>query len=131
MSSVYPRRASPPIEKPPFVPEVENYVSHALRTTKPLPPITWHNFSNEINWLNVVVLTLTPVMSIIGACHTKLRWETALFAVFYYYYTGFGEFVAPRPSEWFLLNSIQGLRRATIACGLTAATTRGNFCSIS
>ncbi|KAJ7484610.1 delta 9-fatty acid desaturase protein [Mycena latifolia] len=91
MSSVYPRRASPPTEAPPVViPEVENYVSHTLKTTKPLPPITWDNFLSELNWLNVAILTLTPVVSIIGAYHTKLRWETALFSVFYYFYTGLG-----------------------------------------
>ncbi|KAJ7135864.1 delta 9-fatty acid desaturase protein [Mycena epipterygia] len=29
-------------------------------------------------------------MSAIGVYHTKLRWETALFAVFYYFFTGLG-----------------------------------------
>ncbi|KAF7326369.1 Acyl-CoA desaturase [Mycena venus] len=92
MSSVYPRRASPPVDAPPVVvpTDVENYVSHTLKTTKPLPPITWNNFLSELNWLNVAILGLTPVLSIIGAYHTKLRWETALFSVFYYYFTGLG-----------------------------------------
>ncbi|KAJ7749286.1 delta 9-fatty acid desaturase protein [Mycena maculata] len=80
------------MEKPPVVADVdvENFVSHTLKTTKPLPPITWDNFLTEMNWLNVGILTLTPVVSIIGAYHTKLRWETALFSVFYYYFTGLG-----------------------------------------
>ncbi|KAJ7665235.1 hypothetical protein DFH06DRAFT_1186833 [Mycena polygramma] len=91
MSSVYPRRGTPPIDTPPVViPDVENYVSHTLKTTKPLPPLTWDNFLSELNWLNVAILTLTPVVSLIGAYHTKLRWETALFSVFHYYYTGLG-----------------------------------------
>ncbi|KAJ6486729.1 delta 9-fatty acid desaturase protein [Mycena sanguinolenta] len=91
MSSVY-RRASPPVEVPPVVvpSDLENYVSHTLKTTKPLPPITWSNFWTELNWLNVAILTLTPLMSLVGACTTKLRWETALFSVFYYYFTGLG-----------------------------------------
>jgi stearoyl-CoA desaturase (delta-9 desaturase) len=92
MSSIYPRRATPPVQAPPVVvADVENFVSHTLKTTKPLPPITWDNFWTELNWLNVAILTLTPVASIIGAYHTKLRWETALFSAFYYYYTGLGE----------------------------------------
>ncbi|KAJ7145206.1 delta 9-fatty acid desaturase protein [Mycena crocata] len=84
------RRATPPIDKPISIPEVENYVSHTLKTTKPLPPITWDNFLSEMNWLNVAILTLLPAFSIIGAFHTTLRWETALFSVFYYFYTGLG-----------------------------------------
>ncbi|CAK5272212.1 unnamed protein product [Mycena citricolor] len=90
MSSVYPRKASPPMADPVDIPEIENYVSHTLKTTKPLPPITWSNLLNELNWLNVAILTVTPVMSIIGVCTTRLRWETALFSVFYYYFTGLG-----------------------------------------
>ncbi|KAJ7241048.1 delta 9-fatty acid desaturase protein [Mycena haematopus] len=92
MSSVYPRRASPPVDAPPVVlpADVENFVSHTLKTTKALPPITWNNFLTELNWLNVAILSLTPVASIIGAYTTKLRWETALFSVFYYYFTGLG-----------------------------------------
>ncbi|KAJ7935091.1 delta 9-fatty acid desaturase protein [Mycena leptocephala] len=68
----------------------ENYVSHTLKTTKPLPPISWNNFFSEINWLNVAILILTPIMGVIGVYYTRLRWETALFSFFYYYYTGFG-----------------------------------------
>ncbi|KAF8202642.1 hypothetical protein K438DRAFT_1581075 [Mycena galopus ATCC 62051] len=91
MSSVYPRKATPPIDPSSIVlPEVENYVSHVLKTTKPLPPITLHNLLSELNWEAVVVLTLPPVMSVVGAWTTKLRWETALFSVFYYFFTGLG-----------------------------------------
>ncbi|KAJ7115559.1 delta 9-fatty acid desaturase [Mycena crocata] len=72
------------------LPEVENYVSHVLKTTKPRPPITWHNLAGELNWFNVVVFTTIPAMGIVGACLTRLRWETALFSVLYYYFTGLG-----------------------------------------
>ncbi|KAJ7233751.1 delta 9-fatty acid desaturase protein [Mycena rebaudengoi] len=93
MSSVYPRKASPPMDKPSDVsvaPDVENYVSHTLRTTKALPPITWNNLLSELNWLNVTILTVVPFVGLVGAYHTKLRWETAVFSVFYYFYTGLG-----------------------------------------
>ncbi|KAJ7339982.1 hypothetical protein DFH08DRAFT_783495 [Mycena albidolilacea] len=93
MSSVYPRKATPPLIKdtsPIVLPEVENYVSHVLKTTKPLPPVTYNNLLSELNWIAVFVLTLPPAVSFIGAYYTKLRWETALFAVSYYFYTGLG-----------------------------------------
>jgi stearoyl-CoA desaturase (delta-9 desaturase) len=47
---------------------------------------------SEMNWLNVGILTLTPIAGIIGAFTTKLTLPTALFAVFYYYVTGLGAF---------------------------------------
>ncbi|KAJ7637044.1 delta 9-fatty acid desaturase protein [Roridomyces roridus] len=92
MSSVYPRKSSPSASTTTTAKasEVDNYVSHTLKTTKPLPPITWSNLLNELNWLNVAILTVTPTVSFVGAYYTKLRWETALFAVAYYFFTGLG-----------------------------------------
>ncbi|KAF7348435.1 Acyl-CoA desaturase [Mycena venus] len=73
------RQSTPP---PVVVPtDVENYVSHTLKTTKPLPPITWNNFLSELNWLNVAILGLTPVLSIIGAYHKVAVGDSALFRV--------------------------------------------------
>ena len=68
----------------------DNYVEHTLKTTKALPPFRWKNALSDLNWLNVVILIVTPVIGVIGACFTKLRWETFLFSVFYYYVTGLG-----------------------------------------
>ena len=68
----------------------DNYVEHTLKTTKALPPFSWKNISGELNYLNVVILILTPIIGIISVYFTKLRWETFLFAVLYYYITGFG-----------------------------------------
>jgi stearoyl-CoA desaturase (delta-9 desaturase) len=72
----------------------DNYVSHTLKTQKSLPPFSWRNISSDLNWLNVAILLLTPIFGIIGACVTKLRWETALFSVVYYYITGLGDIFA-------------------------------------
>ncbi|KAK0432097.1 delta 9-fatty acid desaturase protein [Desarmillaria tabescens] len=68
----------------------DNYVQHTLTTTKPLPPISLSNVLNEINWLPFTVMTTTPIMGVIGAYYTKLRWETAIWAIVYYYITGLG-----------------------------------------
>lgn len=68
----------------------KNLVAHILETEQPLPPITWSNWWKEINWLSFTVLTVTPIIGIIGARFTKLRWETFLFSIFYYHVTGLG-----------------------------------------
>lgn len=68
----------------------DNYVDYTLKNTKPLPPVTWSNFLKELNYLSLAILTITPSVALYGAFTTKLRWETAAFAVFYYFITGFG-----------------------------------------
>ena len=69
----------------------DNYVAHTLKTQKPLPPVTWANWYKELNYLSFTILTVTPVIGIIGAMFTPLRWQTFLFAIFYYYVTGLGK----------------------------------------
>lgn len=68
----------------------DNYVAYTLRNVKPLPDVGWDNFWTELNWPHVLALGLTPVIGIVGAYHTRLRWETTLFSIFYYFFTGFG-----------------------------------------
>lgn len=69
----------------------DNYVQHTLKTTKPLPPVTWANLLQNINWISFTLLTATPLIGAWGALTTELRWETAAFAVFWYFVTGLGE----------------------------------------
>nr|GAT54786.1 delta-9 fatty acid desaturase protein [Mycena chlorophos] len=88
MSSVAPK--TKPATDTPDVVEYDNYVSHTLKATKPLPPMRWSNILNELNWLSTIILTVVPAMTIYGSFTTKLRWETALFSVFYYFVTGLG-----------------------------------------
>lgn len=68
----------------------DNYVAQTLKNTKPRPPITLSNILGEINWLSFTILIATPIMGIIGAWHTKLRWQTMLWSAVYYYITGLG-----------------------------------------
>ncbi|KII91173.1 hypothetical protein PLICRDRAFT_37880, partial [Plicaturopsis crispa FD-325 SS-3] len=88
MSSVH--TAPVETEKPADQDIPDNYVSYTLKNQKPLPPLNWSNWYTELNWLNVVILCVTPIIGIVGAYHTKLRWQTALFSVFYYFVTGLG-----------------------------------------
>ncbi|KAL4263401.1 Acyl-CoA desaturase [Pleurotus pulmonarius] len=68
----------------------DNYVTHTLKQHPPLPPFQWRNWRTEITWIPLVLLVSTPLIAAIGACYTPLRWQTALFSVFYYYVTGMG-----------------------------------------
>jgi stearoyl-CoA desaturase (delta-9 desaturase) len=70
----------------------DNYVQYTLKKEKSLPPVRWDNILNELNWLNVVILGLTPIAAVIGVCYTHLQWKTAVFAAVYYYFTGLGIF---------------------------------------
>lgn len=106
MSSVYPTRKQAPGDlkevpaKPTSVDPVptdadipDNYVQYTLKKEKGLPPVRLDNLLNELNWLNVGILGLTPIIGIIGMYHTNLQWKTAAFAAFYYYITGLGKLV--------------------------------------
>ncbi|KAE9393879.1 delta 9-fatty acid desaturase [Gymnopus androsaceus JB14] len=80
------QEASAPIN----VAEVDNYVAYTLKNSKPLPPVTWSNLLNEMNWLSFYILTVPPLVGIVGAFYVKLQWETAVWAVAYYFLTGLG-----------------------------------------
>lgn len=107
MSSVYPtRNPTPPppnsLQGQPISAKDEplagdadipdNYVQYTLKKEKSLPPVRLDNIMNELNWLNVVILGVTPIIAVIGACYTHLQWRTAAFAAIYYYFTGLGTF---------------------------------------
>ena len=98
MSSVYPPRNHAPLKSTSIDPIPtdadipDNYVQYTLKKEKSLPPVRFDNIFNELNWLNVAILGLTPVIGFVGMCYTTLQWKTALFAAFYYYITGLGMF---------------------------------------
>lgn len=87
-----------PLAPKPFEPQtipsdiniIDDYVSHTLRTQKPLPPIGWHNWWKELNWVSLPILTITPMIALWGAFNVKLRWETLVWSVIYYFITGLG-----------------------------------------
>jgi stearoyl-CoA desaturase (delta-9 desaturase) len=71
------------------VPE-DNYVRKVLAKERPLPPITLKNLHKNINVISTLALTVVPLLSIYGALTTEVKWQTALWAVLYYFYTGLG-----------------------------------------
>jgi len=70
----------------------DNYVQHTLQNTKPKPPITLSNLYKELNYLTCSILILNPIFGLIGASRTSLQWQTAVWAVIYYFVTGLGMF---------------------------------------
>lgn len=55
-----------------------------------MPPITWSNLHKNINWVSAIVLTTVPILSFYGALTTRLSWQTALWSIAYYFFTGLG-----------------------------------------
>src|SRR5262249_13660787 len=77
-------------------------------------PITWDNWYQHVNWLNLYFIGGIPLIGCIAAIWTPLRLETAIWAVLYYFYTGLGitagyhrlwahkSYSASKPLEMFL-----------------------------
>ena len=84
----------------------DNYVDHTLKNTKPLPPVTWSNWWKELNYLSLAILTITPAVALYGSFTTKLRWETGIFAVMYYFITGWGVYLFCRRPLLFFTGSL-------------------------
>ncbi|KAI0305122.1 delta9-fatty acid desaturase [Multifurca ochricompacta] len=104
----------------------DNYVDYTLKNTKPLPPVTWNNWWKELNYLSLAILVVAPSIALYGAFTTKLRWETAVFASFYYFVTGVGitagyhrlwahrSFNASKPLQYFLAAAGAGAMEGSI-----------------
>ncbi|KDQ17913.1 hypothetical protein BOTBODRAFT_543546 [Botryobasidium botryosum FD-172 SS1] len=50
----------------------------------------WNNFLASVHWEHFVFIASTPLITLYGAFTTALCWQTALFSVFYYFFTGLG-----------------------------------------
>lgn len=53
-------------------------------------PMTRKNWYKHVNWLNVTLIVGVPIAGLIYSFWTPLKWQTALFAVIYYFCTGLG-----------------------------------------
>lgn len=68
----------------------DNYVQHTLQTQPSLPPVTWANCLENITWISLLALTVTPALAVYGFYTTPLLWKTFWFSVFWYFVTGLG-----------------------------------------
>ena len=69
----------------------DNYVAWTLKNQKALPPITATNLLQNIQWLTLTILTITPSIAIYGLFTHKMQWQTFIWSVVYYFITGIGE----------------------------------------
>ncbi|KIJ23042.1 hypothetical protein M422DRAFT_276460 [Sphaerobolus stellatus SS14] len=104
----------------------DNYVDYTLRNTKPLPPVTWQNFWTELNWLNVTILSITPILTIWGLFTVSVQYKTFFFAILYYFFTGLGitagyhrlwshrSYNASKPLQYFLAAAGAGAVQGSI-----------------
>lgn len=69
---------------------LDNYVTRTLATQIMLPPLSLENWYKELVWLNVGIIVVMPIVGLYSAYYTKLRWETGVFSVLYYFFTGLG-----------------------------------------
>ncbi|GAA5920946.1 hypothetical protein JCM1841_003637 [Sporobolomyces salmonicolor] len=92
----------------------DNFVRKVLAKERPLPPITLANLHKNINVISTLALTVVPALSIYGALTTEVKWQTAVWAVAYYFFTGLGitagyhrlwahrAYTASKPLQYFL-----------------------------
>ncbi|KAJ3410412.1 hypothetical protein HDV05_003823 [Chytridiales sp. JEL 0842] len=94
--------------------------SSRLSSSKPSArPSIFSSISNlgpkDINWLHFTLLLGTPIVGVVGALTTPLRWETGVWTVVFYFISAFGitggyhrywshrSYDATRPFQYFLL----------------------------
>ncbi|KAI0790362.1 delta9-fatty acid desaturase [Abortiporus biennis] len=77
-------------EQPADINLPDNYVAWTIKNQKELPPITLQNLLQNIQWISLLVLTITPSIAIWGLLNVKLRWETFVWSIVYYFITGLG-----------------------------------------
>ena len=52
--------------------------------------MTRKNWYKHVNWLNVTLIVGVPLYGLVQAWWTPLRWNTAMWAIAYYFMTGLG-----------------------------------------
>ncbi|KAK0522810.1 stearoyl-CoA 9-desaturase [Tilletia horrida] len=68
----------------------DDYVRQMLSKPPDRLPFELRNVPSEIQWISTLVLTLTPILAIYGACTTPLQMKTVLWAGAYYFLTELG-----------------------------------------
>ena len=53
-------------------------------------PLTLWNWYKQVAWQNTISIFVLPLLGVLGAFWTPLRWETALLSVAYYFVSGSG-----------------------------------------
>lgn len=52
--------------------------------------MTWRNWYKHVDWLNVTLIIIVPLIGLIASLWVPLQFKTAVWSVAYYYFTGLG-----------------------------------------
>ena len=97
-----PREATVTIDLAPKIKNVsarDEKVAFALADYKPVEttnvhitetPLTIWNWYQHVAWQNTMSIFVLPLLGVLGAFWTPLRWETALLSIAYYFVSGSG-----------------------------------------
>lgn len=58
----------------------DNYVSYTIQKQKYLPPVTWRNLFWNVQWISLLALTITPMLTIYGIATVPYNRKTAIWA---------------------------------------------------
>lgn len=58
----------------------DNYVQRTVENMKWLPPVTWRNLLQNIQWISFLALTIPPALAIYGLFTTPWQTKTAIWA---------------------------------------------------
>ena len=71
-------------------PHAGSFVRRQLAGTSARPPISWKNWTQEVIWFNLLVVSLTPVLSLYGLLTTPSDARTVWFCAVYYVFNMLG-----------------------------------------
>lgn len=73
-------------------PQAGSFVRRQLTSTTVKPPINWRSCASEVIWFNLLVVSITPIVSIYGLLTARIDARTAWFSLAYYIFNMLGTF---------------------------------------
>lgn len=74
----------------------KSFVQRQLSSAPDRPPLTLRNWTKEIVWFNLIVVTVTPIVSIYGLITTTFSGRTFAFCMAYYLFNMIGVLLSYR-----------------------------------
>ncbi len=68
----------------------QSFIRRQLTSTPIRPAVSWSNWTKEIIWFNLIVVTTTPLISLYGIFTTSWNSKTLGFCVSYYVFNMIG-----------------------------------------
>ena len=74
------------------LPTPNGMTSNPLASVSKDPKIRYKSVMEQIKWVNLLALTVTPLVGLYGAYNTPLQTKTLLWSIFLYTFAMLGEF---------------------------------------